>query len=245
MALAKRAAFDTRFDEAAHEGGRPHGDHRMAVERHRHLVAIALGAGLELVQERGHVGRQRGLAGVAAGERHIGLHHARHLVDVLPHGVDLGAVPDQRQFELEPRQQRAQVVRDAGQHGGALVHGALDAAFHLDEGLRGAAHLARAARLEGRRLAPLAEALGRVGERQDRPDLIAQEQDGDGEQHQRGAHHPQQEDVGVGGVGGVAPREHPHHRVIELDADLHQRRAPDRVDPERPRDLRPISTDSA
>ena len=124
-----------------------------------------------------------------------------------------------------------------GQHGGALLHGALDAALHLDEGGGGAPHLARAARTEVRHLAALAEALGGVGEPQDRADLVAQEQDGDGEQHQRGADHPGQEDLGIRRIGGAAAGEHPHHRIVELDADLDQRRAADGVDPERPADL--------
>ena len=136
-----------------------------------------------------------------------------------------GDIADQRELELEAGEHGAQVVRDAGQHGGALVDGALDARLHLDEGGGRAPHLARAARAEVRHVAALAEALDRLGEPQDRPDLVAQEQDRDGEQHQRGADHPQQEDFGVRRIGGVAAREHPHDRVVELDADLDQRRA--------------------
>ena len=64
---------------------------------------------------------------------------------------------------------------DAGQHGGALLDCALDARLHFDEGERGTPHLARAARAEVGDLAALAEALGRVGEAQDRLDLVAQE----------------------------------------------------------------------
>src|SRR5712675_1052621 len=51
----------------------------------------------------------------------------------------------------------------------------------------------RTSRAEVRHVAALAEALDRLGEPQDRPDLVAQEEDRDGEQHQRGAYHPQQE----------------------------------------------------
>ena len=114
---------------------------------------------------------------------------------------------------------------------------ALDAALHLDEGLRRAPHLARAARPEVGDLAPLAEAFGGIGEPQNRPDLVAQEQHRHRDQHQRGAHHPSQKDVRVRDIGGTARREDPHHRVVELDADLEQCRAPDRIDPERPADL--------
>jgi len=66
-----------------------------------------------------------------------------------------------------------QVVRDAGQHRRALFDGALDARLHLDEGLRRAPHLARAARAIVRHLAALAEAFGGVRQLQDRLDLVA------------------------------------------------------------------------
>ena len=79
----------------------------------------------------------------------------------------------------------------AGQHDGALLDMALDAVAHLDEGVGGLAHLARAARAEILwRRAPFAEAFGRFRQAQDRLDLIAQEKNGDGQQHERGADHP-------------------------------------------------------
>ena len=188
--------------EAALERRRLHRDDRRAVERSTLVLwplrsasafsssrnaAMSVGAGV--------------LAGVAAREGEIGLEHAAHLVDVLLEHLGLGHVAEQRELQLEAGQHGAQVVRHAGQHGGALLDGALDALLHLQEGLRGAAHLARAARPEVRRIAALAEALGRVGEPQDRPDLVAQEQDRDGEQHQRGADHPEQEDFRVRRIG--------------------------------------------
>ena len=95
----------------------------------------------------------------------------------------------------------------------------------------------RAARTEVRRLAALAEGVGGIGEAHDRADLVAQEQDGDGEQNQRGRHHPDQEHPGVGVVDVGAAGEDPHDRVGELDADLDDRGAADGVDPERQLDL--------
>ena len=119
---------------------------------------------------------------------------------------------------------------------------ALDAVAHLDEGLRRLPHLAGAARAEiGRRRPPLAQALGGLGQTQDRLDLVAQEQDGHGEQHERCSEHPQEEDLRVGGIGLAAAGEHMHHRVVELDANVDEVRRADGVDPERladlPRDL--------
>ena len=174
---------------------------------------------------------------VAARERQIGLEHAGHLVDVLLHRLDLGRFAEERQFELEPGEDGAQVVRHARQHGGALLDGALDPALHFEEREGGAANLARAARAEVRHLAAFAEAFGRIGQPQDRADLVAQEHHRDRDEHQRGADHPAEEDVGVRRVGGAARREHADHRLVELDANLDQRRASDGVDPERPADL--------
>ncbi len=130
----------------------------------------------------------------------------------------------------------------AGEHGGALLDMALDAVTHLDEGLRRLPHFAGAAWAEiGRRWPPLAQALGGLGQAQDRLDLVAQEQDGHGEQHERGPEHPQQENLRVGGIGLAAPRQHMHHRVVELDANVDEVRRAHGVDPERladlPRDL--------
>jgi hypothetical protein len=99
----------------------------MAVEVHARFVAVALGVGLELLEERAHVGRRRLLARIAAREGEIGLQHAAHLVDVLLHRLDLGTVADQSELELEAGEDGAQVVRHAGQHGGALLQAALDA----------------------------------------------------------------------------------------------------------------------
>ena len=41
-----------------------------------------------------------------------------------------------------------------------------------------------------------------------------------GEKHQRGADHPDKEDVGIGGIGLAAAHEDPQHLVVELDADF-------------------------
>jgi hypothetical protein len=44
-------------------------------------------------------------------------------------------------------------------------------------------------------------------------------------------------DLRVRRIGLAAPRQHVHHRVVELDADVDQVRAAHRVDPERAADL--------
>ena len=151
---------------------------------------MALAIDFQLVEHGGHVGRRRLLAEIAARECQIGFEHRRHFVDVFLDRVHFRTVAEQRELELEARQDGAQIVRHPGQHGGALLDRALDADFHFQEGGGGAAHFACAARAEIRNLAALAERLGGVGQPHDRPDLVAQEQNGDGQHHERGSDHP-------------------------------------------------------
>jgi hypothetical protein len=61
--------------------------------------------------------------------------------------------------------------------------------------------------------------------------------DGDRQKHKRGADHPQQEDVGVRGISLAAADEDAQHLVVELDANLDDVGAADRVEPERSVDL--------
>src|SRR5665648_1023390 len=113
-----------------------------------------------------------------------------------------------------------------------------DAVAHLDEGMRRLAHLARAARLEvGRWWPSLAEALGGKGKAQDGLDLIAQEQDRHGEEHERGAKHPHQEDMRVRRVGLATSGKHMHDGVVELDANVDEIGTANGVEPERAPEL--------
>ena len=108
-------------------------------------------------------------------------------------GVSVSSASSSERVEHGP-----EVVTDAGEHRRALLDVRLDAVAHLQERLCGLAHLARAARAEIlRHRATLAESVGGFAQPQDGPDLVAEEQDGDGEQDHRGADHPEQEDVRV------------------------------------------------
>ena len=150
----------------------------------------------------------------------------------------LGLVAHQGQRKLEPRQDRPQIMADPVEHGGALLDRALDAPLHLDEGIAGLAHFARAARPK-LGVAPLAESFRRRREPQDRLDLIAQEADGDDDQHEGSAEHPENEDIGIRGIGGAAIGDHAQDRMIEQNPDLDEIRAAHRIEPERPADLPP------
>ena len=123
-------------------------------------------------------------------------------------------------------------MADAVEHRRALFRGAFDAPLHFDEGVAGLPHFARAARMEID-VAPLAEILRRLGQAQDRTDLVAQEEDGDRDQHDRGAEHPENEDMDVRLIGERAARHETQDAVAELHADLHQPGPTDGVDPER------------
>ncbi len=122
-------------------------------------------------------------------------------------------------------------MTDAGEHRGALFDIALDPALHLDEGIAGAADFARPLRAEIRFPAH-AESLGRVHQLHDGLDLVAQEGHRDDDQHEGGAEHPKQEDIGVRGIGGAAIGDDAQDRVVEQDADFDEVRAADRVEPE-------------
>ena len=111
---------------------------------------------------------------VAAREGEVGFEIARHLVDVFLDRVHFRTVAEQREFELETRQDGPQVMRNAGQHRGALLDSALDAVF-ISRKAAAARRTSRAPR--GRKFGasrPLPKALGGVGKLDDGPDLIAQ-----------------------------------------------------------------------
>ena len=85
--------------------------------------------------------------------------------------------------------------------------------------------------------AALAEIVDGVGEAEDRPDLVPEEDDGDGQEDEAGADHPGDEDQRVRRIGLAPPGEDAEDLVVELDADLDEVGAADRVDPERLADL--------
>ncbi len=113
---------------------------------------------------------------------------------------------------------------------------ALDAVAHLQERIGRLPDLARAPDLEILHRLPPAELLGRPRQRQNRPDLVSQEQNRDRHQDQRGRHHPDHEDMRIRRIGLAAPRQDLHHCIVELDADVDMVRGADRVHPERPVD---------
>jgi hypothetical protein len=92
----------------------------------------------------------------------IALEHALHFLDVLLEKLDLGVV-HQRERQFEARQDRAEIMADAVEHGRALLERALDAPLHFDEGVAGLPDFPRAMRTEIE-IAALAEILRRAGE---------------------------------------------------------------------------------
>jgi len=81
-------------------------------------------------------------------------------------------------------------------------------------------HLGRALGPEVGHVAPLAEGLGRIGEAAYGANLLAHEDGGDGEEDERGADHPQDEDIGGGAEQPPARQLHMQHAVVELHLHL-------------------------
>ena len=104
--------------------------------------------------------------------------------------VFIAVVGQHRQLQLHPRQRRAQIVGNAGQHLRSFADLTLNALFHLDKGNAGAAHFRRTVRLELFIVHPFAELFGRFRQIGDRTNLNAQEQNRHQKQQQRSADHP-------------------------------------------------------
>lgn len=84
----------------------------------------------------------------------------------------------------------------------------------------------------------LAEA-GGAGQRQDWPNLAAQEQDGNDDEDDGGCHHPGQEDVGIRSVGPILSGGDAENTIaLKRNADLHRLVVAGRIEPEWPVDLR-------
>jgi hypothetical protein len=143
-----------------------------------------------------------------------------HLFQVAFERLGGGIVLHHRKLKLHACERRPQIVADAGQHVRPLLHEARNAFPHVEESKPRAPHLGRPRRPEVRHVAPLAEGLSRVGQAFDRPDLIAQEQDRDTEQDERGSHAPQHPHMCVRRHDALAVGENVHHRPVELNANI-------------------------
>ena len=105
----------------------------------------------------------------------------------------VGILGEHRKLQTKPCQWGAQIMADARQHVGALLHMAVDAFAHLDEGMGGTADFGRAIGLEAGKAAAFAEIFCGPGETLNRLYLIAQEQRRNGDQNKRRAKHPKHE----------------------------------------------------
>jgi len=76
-----------------------------------------------------------------------------------------------------------------------------------------------------------AECIGGVCKFQDGADLVAQEKDCDRQKDDGGADHPKQEDMGIRRVSLSAGRDEAQDGVVVLDADLHEARFAQGIDP--------------
>ena len=137
---------------------------------------------------RGEAAQLNGLHDIgafAARELEILVQHPLHLREIGLHRFGVGILRHHRKLKPHACQRRLQVVADAREHIGALLHEAVDPFAHLDERGGGLAHFGRTARLEVGDRSPLAERFRRRREPLDRSDLVAQEQHRDRDQHKR------------------------------------------------------------
>ena len=148
-------------------------DQRSVIDLDRDVLG-AVSLRFHLAQDVADIDAHDLLGRASFGEGHIVFEHRLHLVDIAAQRLELGTVLEQSELQAKARQHGAEVVTYAGQHDRPLLDMALDTIAHLDEGIGGLAHLACPARAEVVwRRAPLAEALGRLRQAQDRLDLVA------------------------------------------------------------------------
>ncbi len=107
--------------DAAPDRDRPHADVEIPAGVEADLGAVPLGVGAQILEQAPTSVRTADSAGVAAGEGEIAFEHAAHFVDVLLQELAVGGIVEQRQRQLEAGQDRAKVVADAVEHGGALL----------------------------------------------------------------------------------------------------------------------------
>lgn len=139
----------------------------------------------------------------AACEGEIAFDHALHFGDIADHvghvlaqcgGLDCAFAWDHGEGEAHSGEGGSQVMRHAGQHGGALGHEARDAVLHAVEGDGGLAHFLCAFGADGAGVAPEAELFGGAGEAADGADLVAHEERGDDEEQHGAAECPDDEE---------------------------------------------------
>src|SRR5690606_15227121 len=180
--------------QATLEGVAAQRQHEFAMRLEADIASVPLRVAADFVQQGGEVGRLGCLALMVAGKIQIILKHALHLAHIGAQFLHLRRVAKHGELKLEAGERRSQIVADAREHGGALFDLAFYAIAHFDKGMRGTAYFRGALRPEARRIAAHPEAFRRFGQPLDRPDLVSQEENGDGNEHDRGNQHPDDED---------------------------------------------------
>ena len=202
---------------------RPHRGHGMRGAVIGDLASdVAELVGDEL-QRAGDVDQRHGLEpAVVAQERQHRFQHRAHLVEIAEHAAAMGFVLDEFGAQAHPRDRRAQIVADRGEHLGAVVDQPGDALAHAVERARDRADFLRAAFGQRRGGAVEAEALGGLCEGRQRRGQCArrpQAEQGDADDGKQQRHHP-----------GAAEKRRPrpvrqdigrnHHAIRQADADL-------------------------
>ena len=171
--------------EAAAQRLPAHGhDHRgSAIETQPSIGAGALRGGDRILHELRQVRALHVFATFPARKFEIFVEHVLHLDHVFLQRLSLLA--HHGELQAHARQRCFQIVAHAREHFGALLHIAVNALAHGDEGLCRAADFRCAIGLEVRHHTSLAEGFRHEGQPFDRPHLIAQEENRNAEQEQR------------------------------------------------------------
>ena len=163
--------------------------------RHEFKLASRISRNHSFARDRCEICLQRLFAFLAAREGEIAIQHPLHLFDVFLGGADIVVLRRKREFKLQARQRRAQVMAHARKHGGALIGIAADTVAHAQQRARGLANFDGAGGLEIRHVLAATKSVGRPGELQDRAHLIAQEEVGRHQKQDAERHGPHDEDV--------------------------------------------------
>ena len=190
----------------------------------------------QILDQQPDIGLDRGFGPLAAGEIEVGIDQRLHLGDI---GVQFrrnSVVGDQRQRQLHTGQRRAQIVRHAGEHFGALTDLTLDAVAHPDERGGRLPDLESALDLCEDDRASLPEPVRGRREPAQRFYLIAQENAGDAKQDHRRADHPKNKNIGGGCIQAAERYMRQQETVVELDRDQDILIVICRIDGKRPAD---------
>ena len=184
------AGIGDQVGQAAAQRIRTHREDQLRSRLDRQARPFAPHCRDDILEQQRDIGVDRRFGALAAGEIEVQVDQPLHVGDIRFELGDRRVAAEQLQAELHPGQRRAQIVRHAGEHLGALADLALDALAHANKGHRGLPHFEGAFGFDERHRPALAEFLGGGRQAAQRLHLVAQEDCRNRQQHDRRADHP-------------------------------------------------------